>query len=71
MIVLKAGSSSPSNQIVTFGGELGIVQPTLGSERIGKACPRLTAGTAATMAIEAKSAIRGWCLKSFTSKSAQ
>jgi len=50
--VLKAGSNSPSNQIVTFGGAIVTVQPTLGSERSGKACPKPTAGKAATMAKE-------------------
>src|SRR5208283_200529 len=44
VIVLKAGSISPSNHIYTPTGGAERVDPTLGSEWSGKACPRDTPG---------------------------
>ena len=52
--MLKAGSNSLSNQTLTLGGEVAITQPSLGSERTGKACPWTREGKAAAMTVEAR-----------------
>ena len=58
MIVLKAGSNPPSNQMVTLDGALGTVQPTLGSERTGNAWLQLFVGIAVRIVAAATIAMK-------------
>src|SRR5262245_51279180 len=57
-MVLKAGSNPPSNQMVTLDGGFITVQPTLGSERTGKAWLQALVGCAVTMANRAMITIK-------------